>query len=214
MRAATWARLESEGVAAYPGARGRIPNFIGAGHAAERLAAHPIWRRARRVAVTPDVPQAPVRELALRHGKVVYMEAPRLLGPAPFLELDPAAIPPGKAGWAANLDGAFACGRFVRPADLRPVDLVVVGSVAVDRDGARLGKGGGFTDRGYALMREARAVSASVPVTTTVHESQILDPHLIPMLVHDLRVDVVVAPSGVLHTSASRQGERCCKSVA
>jgi 5-formyltetrahydrofolate cyclo-ligase len=213
LRNKIWSLLESQGIAAYPGAHGRIPNFIGAGGAAERLAALPIWRRALTVAATPDLPQLPVREWALRDGKVVYMEVPRLSGPAPFLEIDPVTVPPAKAAWAASLDGAYACGHFVRPIAMRPVDLVVVGSVAVSRDGARLGKGGGFSDRGYALIREAQLASASVPVATTVHEAQIVEPYRIPMLAHDLWVDAIVTPRRILCTSPSRRGRACFKSA-
>jgi 5-formyltetrahydrofolate cyclo-ligase len=40
-------------------------------------------------------------------------------------------------------------------ADMRPVDIVVCGSVAVNRQGARLGKGAGYSDIEVALLQEA-----------------------------------------------------------
>jgi 5-formyltetrahydrofolate cyclo-ligase len=71
---------------------------------------------------------------------------------------------------------------------------VVVGSVAVDASGARLGKGGGFSDLEYALACEAGLVGPDTVVATTVHELQVLPPDAIPVTEHDLRLDLVVTP--------------------
>ncbi|MDQ3894692.1 MAG: 5-formyltetrahydrofolate cyclo-ligase, partial [Actinomycetota bacterium] len=54
VRERVWALLEREGVARFPGARGRIPNFVGAERAAERLAELPESRAARVVKANPD----------------------------------------------------------------------------------------------------------------------------------------------------------------
>lgn len=71
------------------------------------------------------------------------MAVPRLAEPEPFFALDPDRLsePPRKA---ASITGATRSARRVALAQLSPVDLVVMGSVAVGLDGARLGKGGGF----------------------------------------------------------------------
>jgi 5-formyltetrahydrofolate cyclo-ligase len=71
-------------VARFPGAAGRIPNFAGAGAAAERLRGVPEWRDARTLKANPDSAQLPVRQRALEGGKTVYMAVPRLAGPEPF----------------------------------------------------------------------------------------------------------------------------------
>ena len=55
------------------------------------------------------------------------------------------------------------------------VDLVVVGSVAVDRrTGRRIGKGEGFADLEWALAasNHGGAVSKNTLVATTVHDCQ------------------------------------------
>ena len=46
LRSEGWARIRAAGVARFPGVEGRIPNFVGAEAAAERLAATEIWRTA------------------------------------------------------------------------------------------------------------------------------------------------------------------------
>ncbi|XP_037068674.1 methenyltetrahydrofolate synthase domain-containing protein-like [Pollicipes pollicipes] len=56
-----------------------------------------------------------------------------------------------------------------------PVDLIVVGSVAVSKDGYRIGKGEGYADLEYAMARGAGAVSEETLVITTVHDDQVFD---------------------------------------
>jgi 5-formyltetrahydrofolate cyclo-ligase len=77
------------------------------------------------------------------------------------------------------------------------IDLIVAGSVAVGRDGARVGKGGGFSDLEFALLSELRLVGRWTTVVSTVHPLQIVrEP--IPMLVHDIPLDVIVTPDEVI----------------
>ena len=90
-------------------------------------------------------------------------------------------------------------GRAVSPREMRPIDLVVCGSVAVGRDGARLGKGGGYCDLEYGLLREEGKVRESTPILTTVHPLQVVAER-ITMLPHDLPVDFLVTPSEVIAT--------------
>ena len=51
------------------------------------------------------------------------------------------------------------------------IELAVVGSVAVAKDGGRIGKGEGYSEMEYAILHELGLVSESVPIITTVHES-------------------------------------------
>lgn len=193
LRERVWRELTRRGAARFPGAAGRIPNFAGAEAAAERLRATAAWRRARTLKANPDAPQLPVRQRALEDGKLVFMAVPRLAEAKPFLRLDPARLRV-PARRAASIGGASREGRRVDVEELAPVDLVVVGSVAVDATGARLGKGGGFGDLEYALACEAGLVGRDTVVVTTVHESQVLPPGAIPLAEHDFRLDLVVTP--------------------
>ena len=80
-----WALLESEGAAKPPGrVVGKIPNFLGAEAAADRLAALPAWQEARVLKANPDKAQRAVRARALTEGKVLYMAVPRLVDELPF----------------------------------------------------------------------------------------------------------------------------------
>src|SRR5436190_22620869 len=150
LRQEVWTAMRAAKVARFPGAAGRIPNFTGAEAAAERLRSLPPWQAAGTVKSNPDSAQWPVRQRALEDGKTVYMAVPRLAGERPFFLLDPSALadPPRVA---SSIKGASRSARTVDVADLDPVDLVVAGCVAVAEDGARLGKGGGFSDLEFAV---------------------------------------------------------------
>lgn len=197
LREEVWAALADAGVARFPGARGRIPNFAGAEDAAERLRGLDAWRAARAIKANPDSPQWPVRQRALADGMVVYMAVPRLAGEQPFFVLDPERleVSPRKA---SSIKGASAHGRTVAVEEVEPVDLVVTGCVAVDRRGARLGKGGGFSDLEFALASAAGLIGATTLVVTTVHPLQVLDTGRIPVTDHDVPLDVVVTAKEVI----------------
>jgi 5-formyltetrahydrofolate cyclo-ligase len=195
-RARVWREMEIRGVGRFPGAAGRIPNFVGAERAALHLQGLRAWREARVVKINPDAPQLPVRRMALREGKVVYVPVPRLRSLECFLELDPACLG-RRALQAASIRGAERLGRPVGIEALPPIDLIVCGAVAVNAPGARVGKGGGFTDLEYGLLVEAGRAGPRTPIVTTVHHAQIL-PEPIEMRPHDIPVDIVVTPEGVM----------------
>jgi 5-formyltetrahydrofolate cyclo-ligase len=198
LRRARWQALRKARAARFPGAAGRIPNFVGAEAAAERLAADPRWRRARVIKCNPDLPQRAVRHRALKEGKRVVVAVPRLAKKRPFLLLDPERIGERSLWHASSIGGALELGRPLRPEDVPAVDLVVVGSVAVAPDGARLGKGGGFADLEYALLRAAGRIGPRTPVVTTVHETQVVAAGEIPMLAHDVALDAFVTRAALV----------------
>jgi 5-formyltetrahydrofolate cyclo-ligase len=199
-----WSAMRAAGVARFPGAAGRIPNFTGAEAAAERLRAAPQWQAARTLKANPDSPQLPVRQRALEDGKTVYMAVPRLAEPEPFFALDPAHLsePPRTA---ASISGATRSARRVTLAQLDPVDLVVMGCVAAGEDGARLGKGGGFADLEYALAAAAGLIGPGTVCVTTVHELQVRPAGAIPVTSHDVPLDYIVTPGRII---ACRSGDR------
>ncbi len=80
----------------------------------------------------------------------------------------------------------------------------MTGCVAVDRSGARLGKGGGFSDLELAVAAEAGLVDAHTIVVTTVHPLQVLDEGVVPTTDHDIHVDVIVTPEHVVRCPRPR----------
>jgi 5-formyltetrahydrofolate cyclo-ligase len=197
LRQEVWSVMRAAKVARFPGAEGRIPNFTGAEAAAERLRSTDTWSAARTLKANPDSAQWPVRQRALEDGKTVYMAVPRLAEPEPFFALDPDHLtePPRKA---ASISGAARSARRVTLAELSPVDLVVMGCVAVSEDGARLGKGGGFADLEFALATAAGLIGPRTVAVTTVHELQVRPAGEILVTSHDVPVDFIITPERVI----------------
>jgi 5-formyltetrahydrofolate cyclo-ligase len=185
-----WDAMEKEGVSRFPGAHERIPNFANARGASERLARHPAWAKAKTIKANPDAPQTHSRRLALEQGKTVIMAVPRLRDAHPFRLLDPAKLSKQKLREAATIKGALRLGEVIDVEQVPKLDLILL-------KGARIGKGGGFSDLEYALLAEAGTVSAKTVVATTVHPIQILRENL-PVTTHDIPVDLIATPRAAI----------------
>ncbi len=196
IREEVWTALESARVVRGRSVHDKIPHFIGCEDAALHVAELPEWQSARAVKSNPDQAQRPLRQLALEQGKLLYMAVPRLKDERVFIELDPARpeVEPRKA---STISGAFRVGRPVYVGEMQPVDLVVSGSVAVNRRGVRIGKGGGFADLEYGLAAAAGILTPQTPVISTVHPMQVLDEEL-PWTQHDVPLDIVVTADEII----------------
>lgn len=172
---------------------------MGAEAAAELLASQTVWQQAGSLKCNPDSPQLPVRKRALAEGKVLYMAVPRLAEPKPFWRLDPERLPVAPHQ-AASIKGATRHGEPVGLEEMDPIELVVCGSVAVERGGARLGKGGGYSDLEFAIALEAGLLGDGTIVATTVHPSQLVDDGSIPLTEHDFPLDLIVTPEEAITT--------------
>ncbi len=188
-RQAVWDEMVSEKVALFPfPPHGRIPNFKGAEPAAKRLFEIPALQKAKRIKVNPDSPQRYVRELALQKGMEVYMPMPRLR--AGFNKLDPKRIPSDRHSEAAKLSKSKKWSVEVKLSDLLQIDFIITGSVAVTCTGRRCGKGEGYGDLEYAILRELG--QSPLPVATTVHPIQIVDNF--PLEPNDVPLSWIVTP--------------------
>jgi 5-formyltetrahydrofolate cyclo-ligase len=202
VRHRVWDILERES-AAPRGVHGHIPNFVGADQAASRLADEPLWRAATVLKSNPDRAQLPVRVRALEAGKLLYMAVPKLATVKPFYRLDFGALTtPFET--AASSTGAKDAAELVGLDDMRPVDFIVCGSVAVNRQGVRIGKGAGYADIEVALLTDAGLIGPSTTIVTTVHQLQVLDEDL-PETEHDFSVDLIVTPDEVISCTPSRR---------
>ena len=208
IRQQIWKLLAEKGVARYPfPPEGRIPNFDGAQEAARHLTQSPLWKEARILKCNPDAPQRPVRAVALAEGKIIYMAVPRLREERCFWRLDPGKIPPEKFQEAATISGAARWGVAVKPEVIERIDLVVCGSVAVNRHGERVGKGGGYSELEWAILCELGKLGPQTPIVTTVHPLQIIEKR-IPMAVHDLPLDLAATPEGLFSFEEHRPKPR------
>lgn len=202
VRDRVWRRLLAAGVVP-PDSYEKIPSFEGAEATAERLAEMDVWQHASTVKANPDYAQLPVRVHALGDGKLLYMAVPKMASLKPFFLLDPDAIDISPEQ-AAEKKGAAQVGRRVGVEDMRLIDVVVCGSVAVNRAGARIGKGAGYSDLEVALLIEAGLVTEQTVIVAPVHAFQVVEDD-IPETEHDFSVDYIITPTEVIACSNRRR---------
>ena len=202
VREMIWRRMTEQKVGSLPfPLEGRIPNFKGASRAAQRVSEEKFWEGTQVIKANPDSPQRWLRERALEEGKVVYMAVPRLTKRKCFVEVK---VPPTEARKASSIKGAFKYGTPVHPSEMKPIDLIVAGSVAVNHLGERVGKGGGYSDLELAIAHEFELLDEDVPIITTVHDIQVLHERL-QQEPHDIIVHHVFTPTTVVRCQSSRK---------
>lgn len=164
-----------------------------AGVAASReIVATPEFRSARRVALyTPlpgEVDTKPLFTAARTGGKQLC--APRCQAPD---RLDFAVL----ESWAELRPAAFGVREPPPSAPivaLEPGDLVIVPGVAFDRQGRRLGRGGGYYDRAFPPGRAAAPRLFGLGFSFQVVAE-------VPSACHDRRMDAVCTEAGLLRPS-------------
>ncbi|KAL6178139.1 hypothetical protein ACLB2K_049658 [Fragaria x ananassa] len=86
-----------------------------------------------------------------------------------------------------------------------PVDLLLLPGLAFDRSGRRLGRGGGYYDtflRNYQELVKARNWKQLLLVALS-YSPQIVDEGVIAVTEHDVSVDALVSPAGVIPISTT-----------
>lgn len=90
--------------------------------------------------------------------------------------------------------GVRLTGDELGPDALSEVDIALIPGLAVDREGHRLGQGGGYYDRALPLLRPG------VPVIVTLHDHELPTDGAarpVPHAAHDILVDGVLTTAGV-----------------
>lgn len=177
VRRLIWDLMMARKVAVFPlPPHGRIPNFKGAFSAARNVRRLEEYHRAKCVFVGPDAALMPLRSMVLADGRSLAYATPHM---REFKVID-AGGDPSKV----SIRHLVSLGRLLD----QPVDLVVVGSVAVDLKGNRIGKGSGYGDREIAYLKKA---NPNVIVGTVVHSIQVLEDISNLMEAHDIPVDFI-----------------------
>ncbi|XP_032891698.1 methenyltetrahydrofolate synthase domain-containing protein isoform X1 [Amblyraja radiata] len=205
IRQKIWDYMEKNNLANFPRpVHHRIPNFKGAYDACNKIRNLDCYIKAREVKVDPDKPLEGVRLAALQARKTLLVPTPRLRKGL-FNKIVP---PPGAAKEIIRVcSTAQGVKDFSVPVQLDAkvhIDLVVVGSVAVSKNGWRIGKGEGFADLEYAMMVSMGSIDEKTVVVTTVHDCQLLDIPEELMDNHDLNVDYILTPTQVITTDCKR----------
>lgn len=210
VRRTVWNYLEDNDLAEFPRpVHHRIPNFKGSDAAGQRLAQLPEFGAATVVKVNPDTPQKSVRVATLEAGKTLYVPQPRLRTGF-FSRIMPGQIPAGKFNFAATANGMKQLAQPMDLDDRTKIDIVVVGSSAVNpENGARIGKGEGFAELEYGMLRQLGLIDESTPVVCTVHDCQVVTENMPPpgkdMMKHDVPVDIIVTPTQTIRVDPAKR---------
>jgi 5-formyltetrahydrofolate cyclo-ligase len=175
-----------------------IPDFEGSDVCMQTIRRLPEYRSARTIFVAPDNNLEELRAQALADGKrlVVATYAMR----RGFVLLDPADPPAPRRELAATLDAMERFGRYLSLPDLRAmgrIDAVVTGAAAVSKEGVHFGKGHGFLDLEWALLREIGLAEQETPVVVSIHDCQVV-PERVPHAPYDVIADIIVTPTTLI----------------
>lgn len=187
-----WQLLEEKNIAAFPRPiKGRIPNFNDSDIACERLKELREFSSAHCVFCAPDYVLTRARELVLRERKILAVATPHM---KKFLEIKKVAE--DCIVKASGIRGFEQFGERLKT----KVDLMVQGSVAVDGQGNRIGKGSGYGDREYIVLKSLNMMKPIVKVATIVHEDQIFEDLGGLMSENDVKVDFIVTRNIIINT--------------
>lgn len=166
------------------------------GKAAENLRRIPPYAGARTVMVSLHPALRQVCLNLLNDQKRVVLPTPGLQ--KGFVLLDPAVIPPRKRLPAIQMklkDPSPAKLPYHKPLP-EPVDMIVTESLAVTRDGKRMGSGEGFLDLQAAILHALGWTSPELRVVSIVQDDQLVES--LPTEDTDVAVHWIVTPRQVL----------------
>lgn len=182
-----WNMLLENKIAVFPlPPHGRIPNFKGAKSAAEHIHELSEYHKATCIFTGPDAVLRPLRDLILRDGKKLayatpHMHSFKIIYPPPF-------------GERKNIDTTIK-GLISQGIELKEkVDIAIIGSVAVDLRGNRIGKGAGYGDKEISFLKNN---NPNLLVGTLVHSSQVMDDFSYLMELEDIPVDFILTEKGL-----------------
>jgi len=178
-----------------------IPDYPGSDQIPAALADLPFYGGSGPVFVTPDNNLQSLRASLLREGRPLLTTTYGIS--RGFVYFPPGSVLGPSAEFASSLDGAERFGMHIGIASLRSLgqlDFLVTGASAVSMDGIRFGKGHGYFDLEWAMLRHLQMVGEDTPVVACVHDVQCIEQDL-SALPNDSSVDWIITPSRAVKVS-------------
>lgn len=180
----------------------KIPYLVGVEKAAELLAETDEFKKANSIKVNIDLAQEQVKLEVIKAGKTLLVPPShksanvyaKIKAPSNPAELDLAAQKK-----LIKLLGAEDTFEEIDINSAQKIDMVVVGSYAVDRQGRRIGKGNGYVDLDIGILTHLGCLTKDTLIVTTVHDVQVYD--ALPENLfqsYDLPLDLIVTPTEVI----------------
>lgn len=186
-----WNKMEKEDIASFPRpVFGRIPNFVGSDKTCEKIKELLEFKNAKAVFVAPDSPLRRAREIILEEGKILVVALPHIK--------DIVEVHERVNIKEASIIRGFE--KYGKPLKTK-IDLMIEGSVAVDLKGNRIGKGKGYGDREYEILKERGLLKENLKIITIVHECQIFDDFSYLMNEKDIKVNYIITNKRIIRIS-------------
>lgn len=173
-----------------------IPDFKGSEKCIEKIINLNLYKKAKTVMITPDNNLEKLRERCIFDSKIYIMPTYGIR--RGFLKLSRNEVPIGKEDFASTLDGAE---RFGKPLTLKgiqdlKIDFMVTGASIVNTDGVRHGKGHGYFDLEFAILREIGSVDEKTPIIAVVHDCQVTTEKF-AISPNDTIIDMIITPTRI-----------------
>ncbi|XP_050429463.1 uncharacterized protein LOC126838796 isoform X2 [Adelges cooleyi] len=207
IRQKVWEFLEENSLVVFPKpCFNRIPNFKGCIDATQTLEKLDDFKKAKTVQVTPDKAQETARFLTLNWGKRLLVPLLRLKEgllqcvSLPFAEpsakmLRSASTQKGLRKWGNKLITLDQNNEN----DVHHIDMIILGSVAVDKKGRRIGIGNGFCDLEFVILNSMNMVTENTVIVTVVHDAQVFDNLPADIFMpYDVPVDIIITPHEII----------------
>jgi 5-formyltetrahydrofolate cyclo-ligase len=190
-----WEKMTQMQIARFPlPCYGRIPNFTGVEAASKQILKLPEFNKAKYIFSAPDFVLHSFREIVLQNRKDLIVATPHIQA---FLILKD--IPQEMISKAVTIKEMYRYGTEVKLNQIaRIIDIFCQGSVALDRQGNRLGKGKGYGDQEFNLLQSAGLINNQTVVLTIIHDIQVLDDFSYLMESRDVKVQIILTPKGVI----------------
>lgn len=206
IRLATWQKIKDQKLS--PLRRftvfNKIPNFIGADKAAELLAETEEFKKANSIKVNIDLAQEQVKLEVIKANKTLFVP-PAQKSPNVYAKIkscNSEVVDLAAQKKIIKLQGAEDTFEEIDINNIEKLDMVVVGSCAVSRQGHRIGKGNGYVDLDVGILTYLGVITKDTLIVTTVHEVQVYD--TLPeelFQTYDLPLDLIVTPTEVIRVS-------------
>ncbi|KAH8247838.1 hypothetical protein KR038_010544 [Drosophila bunnanda] len=203
LRVQTWKKIQEGKVGiGFNNIFNRIPAFLDAEKAAALLVNEEEFKKAQHIKINIDRALHDFKELALLADKSVYLPSTRDSS-ALCLKVDVAAdaTEEQKKEALRVQDIQKFRSEIGLDSELK-LDIVVIGSVVVSRDGYRIGRGNGFADLDIGLLIELGAITPQTVIATIVHDLQVVDSLPVELFQkYDTPVDIIVTPTEVIRVA-------------
>lgn len=200
LRVQTWKKLqENKYGVGFNRIFNRIPDFVNSDKAALMLAETDEFKNAKNIKIMIDRALHVAKFQALLANKNLYLPGTRD-SKALYLKVD---VPPNATDEQKkeilNVQDVQNHRTEISLDTKVKLDMVVIGSVVVSRDGYRVGRGNGFNDLDIGLLTETGSLTPETIIVTLVHDAQVIEELPTKLFQkYDTPVDLIVTATEVI----------------